>query len=57
MAIFSRRRKPTTSDARVNRRPTPAVQASVPVAVYSCSRIGLQANPPTPSFGNFFRRR
>ncbi|MBI3217610.1 MAG: hypothetical protein HYZ38_27685 [Mycobacterium sp.] len=57
MAIFSRRRKPTTSDARVNRRSTPAVQASVPVAVYSCSRIGLQANPPTPSFGNFFRRR
>ena len=27
-----------------------------PVAVYNCSRLGMQANPPGRSFG-WFRRR
>jgi hypothetical protein len=30
---------------------------TAPIAVYSCSRLGLQANPPARSFGGWFRLR
>jgi hypothetical protein len=39
---------------------TPApddVTAQRPVLVYSCSRLGRVANPPSFSFADWFRRR
>jgi hypothetical protein len=31
------------------------VTAQTPVAIYSCSRLGRVANPPTFSFADWFR--
>jgi hypothetical protein len=28
-----------------------------PIRVYSCGRVGMQANPPRPRLGRFLRRR
>jgi hypothetical protein len=29
----------------------------IPAIVHSCNRLGLQASPPAPSFGGWFRLR
>ncbi len=41
-----------------DRRPTQAQPADEePVRVYTCGRIGMQANPPRPRLGRLLRRR
>lgn len=49
----------TTANAHVHTDVTPQSTATSPLAVYSCSRLGLRANPPASrlSFGGWFRRR
>lgn len=34
-----------------------AGQPMAAVTVYTCNRLGMQANPPAWSFGGWFRRR
>jgi hypothetical protein len=57
MATFNRHRSLDVARAFPDGEDTAQSPTPTPIAVFSCNRLGLQANPPAPSFGGWFRRR
>lgn len=53
--VSTDRPRSETATAMTDRRPTQA--AGAPIAIRSCNRIGLQANPPGFDLVSWFRRR
>ncbi len=56
MGTFDRRNGFDGADAFGDDEITRQSPVSAPFAVHSCSRLGMQANPPAGSFGGWFRR-
>ena len=57
MATFDRHNGFDGSSSFVDGEACRQSSGTPPIAVHSCSRLGLQANPPARSFGGWFRLR